>query len=176
MKHLLILTLLVGCGADLYENPSDHRRTVVTEGEHQNVQPGAVTQSNYGDYGIYVEEFKLLVQQYTGTYPEDKITDISYREESRPNVLATCVSSVRVVGGKDQVVTAKIEIDPNMKDKSEILFRTVIFHELGHCIMASNHSKTRQDLMYPYSQEKITKQGSDAIIKFYMERLAKGEI
>ena len=175
MKHLLISILLLGCGPNLYEDPSDHRRTIVTNVEYQDQYKDITIQSNYGDYQVYVEEFKTLVEQHTGIYPEDKVTDISFRPNSIGNVWATCKTYVREVNGNYYIVQASIEIDPNMKDQPEILFKTVLFHELGHCIINSDHVLNRQDLMYPYTQENITEKTSDEKIDTYMERLAKGE-
>jgi len=162
VKHILYIVMilnLLGCGTD------DRRNKYVVE----NV--GFI--SNYGEYGEYVSEFKDMVESWTGARPSDVIGGIAYRKTSIPHIWATC--KLQYADDAETVIyRAVVELDPNMKGMSPELFRITLWHELGHCIMNSNHVDDKNDLMYPYTFEKVINAETDLRTINYMERLSEG--
>jgi hypothetical protein len=162
---LLMAVLLAGCGAD---DNDDHRVVYVSVATTE--IPKAV--NHYGDYAALVDEFKTLVEGATGTRPEDKITTIEWAAESEGLTWASCIKYV--VDATDEIVSAKIELDPNLRGQSETLVRVVMLHELGHCIMNSHHIDDTTDLMSPRVSKKVTEQQVETKISNYLTRLKEG--
>ena len=105
--------------------------------------------------------------------PEDRIASIDWRTESNGNVLATCWTEVGVDTGR--IHRAWIELDPNLQGKTKLVVRLVLFHELGHCIMGSDHVDDEGDLMAPLIPVDMDDQLAELRIETYMDRLAAGK-
>ena len=167
MKRLILISLvLTGCGID--ESSNDHKRVRVVD-----AGPTCSEEVSYGSYGKYVVEFKDMVAKATGVRPKDRLKSIAYRTESQEHILATCYTQVAIKS--NEILGARIELDPNMANKGMVLERVVVFHELGHCIMNDDHVADETDLMNPTTSITITAVQADARIAHYMARLAKGE-
>ena len=172
---LVILTgMLQACGQ---EDTSDQHKVVRTDPQTTNTSTAVATRptaptivSDYGEFGAYVKEFKDLVEKYTGKRPEDKITSIKWRTDTKDHVWASCFTIYEDTE-MHVIHEAYIEIDPNMKDQTAELFRGVMLHELGHCIMNSDHVDSHTNLMYPSMSSKVTEEIVDAKVDVYMESL-----
>jgi len=162
MKRLILSLVLIGCGVD--ESSSDYRRILYR---------GPICEEvDNGPFLHYVIEFRDMVEKATGVRPTDKLKSISYVTTSQDNLWGTCYTwSTK----KGEIMMAKIELDPNLSNKSKVLERTVVLHELGHCIMNDDHVKDANDLMNPTVSMNITEEQANARIEHYMARLARGE-
>ena len=157
---VMILSVLNGCGT------SDERDTHYTAVKAARI-------SNYGAYESYVNEFKDMVESWTGTRPSDRLEGIAYRDKSIENVWATCKVQY-ADGAQKDIYRAEIELDPNMRGMSAELFKITLWHELGHCIMNSGHVDDKNDLMYPYTAREVIDAETDLRTINYMQRLAEG--
>lgn len=167
MKQLALVLLLTGCGV----NDNDHVNTPMEP--PVTFEDLSHKDGTYGDFTKYVVEFKYLVELATGIRPTDHLESIKYAETSQEKVWALC-HTWTYNNAPNVIVKAKIELDPNMADKSKILERVVILHELGHCIMGSDHVNDPSDLMNPTVPADITENEANAHIKHYMQRLTDG--
>ena len=163
----IIFFTLAGCSTPGESN--DHRYTVVSGPECP-----AQVKSDYGDYGEIVNEFKLKVFGYTGFVPVDHIASIEWAGDSEGDRLGTCYSWYRDGDSKTygNIVYANIRLDLKLRDVESKIVRVVMFHELGHCIMASDHVDDPLDLMNPTVPYNITDQEIEDRIDHYMNRLA----
>lgn len=132
-------------------------------------------QSDYGDYEAYVTEFKDLVEDATGVRPLDLIKSIKWvdaQPEDGKHLLGMCT---KWFDHSNKIVSAEITLYPNLRNASPQLERSVLLHELAHCIMGSHHVTDEGDLMYPVVQMDITPDAAQSRIDSYLNRLAKGE-
>ena len=165
MKYYLYIVMilnLLGCGTD------DRRNKYVTQ-----YSEATSNVNGYGAYGVYVNEFKDMVESWTGIRPIDRLEGIAFRTVSMPNIWATCKTTYADSAGK-VISTAVIELDPNMRGMSEELFKITIWHELGHCIENSHHIQDVNDLMNPYTLKGVIEPETDLRTINYMQRLSEG--
>jgi len=165
----LLLTLSVsgGCSNDGNDDERDHRVAVAPICHAE--------QSGYGDYEAYVTEFKDLVEEATGVRPLDLIKSIKWvdaQPEDGKHLLGMCT---KWFDHSNKIVSAEITLYPNLRNASPQLERSVLLHELAHCIMNSHHVTDEGDLMHPVVQMNITPDAAQSRIDSYLNRLAKGE-
>jgi hypothetical protein len=160
----IIFFALSGCSTP--GESDDHRYIPISGPRSPNVK------SDYGDYGEIVNEFKLKVFGSTGFVPVDRITSIEWAGDSEGDRLGTCYLWYDGTKTYGNIVYANIRLDPQLRNAESRMVRIVMFHELGHCIMASDHVDDPLDLMNPTVPYNITDQEIEDRIDHYMNRLA----
>lgn len=129
-------------------------------------------------YQSFVYEGKIRGQDQS---TNDLILEFGDAKSRDNEVLAYCgidLSSTHIWFERVEYFTPKIVVDKESFDSlSEIERRTLIFHEMGHCILKRNHNKELNEyqyvksIMYPYLITDILGIFYDNVESYYIDEL-----